>query len=63
VEAAARAVGVLGTGTMGADIAQVASQTGYRMIACDKLGRSPQEGPTLRPGRPQMRWPSVNEDR
>jgi 3-hydroxybutyryl-CoA dehydrogenase len=36
VEAAARTVGVLGTGTMGAGIAQVTSQVGYRVIACDR---------------------------
>ncbi|MCA3749227.1 MAG: 3-hydroxyacyl-CoA dehydrogenase family protein [Rubrobacter sp.] len=28
-------VGVLGTGTMGAGIAQVAAQAGYRVVACD----------------------------
>ena len=33
---AARTVGVLGTGTMGAGIAQVASQAGYQVIACDR---------------------------
>jgi 3-hydroxybutyryl-CoA dehydrogenase len=36
VEAAARTVGVLGTGTMGAGITQVTSQVGYRVIACDR---------------------------
>jgi len=36
VEAAARTVGVLGTGTMGAGIAQVASQDSYRVIAGDR---------------------------
>ncbi len=32
----AHKVGVLGTGTMGADIAQVASEAGYRVVACDR---------------------------
>ena len=36
MEAATRTVGVLGTGTMGAGIAQVTSQVGYRVIACDR---------------------------
>ncbi len=36
MEAAARTVGVLGTGTMGAGITQVTSQVGYRVIACDR---------------------------
>jgi 3-hydroxybutyryl-CoA dehydrogenase len=36
VEAAARTVGVLGTGTMGAGITQVTSQVGHRVIACDR---------------------------
>ena len=31
-----RTVGVLGTGTMGAGIVQVASQAGYRVVACDR---------------------------
>jgi len=36
VEAAARAVGVLGAGTMGAGIIRLTSQVGYRVIACDR---------------------------
>ena len=28
-------LGVLGTGTMGADIVQLAAQSGYRVLACD----------------------------
>jgi 3-hydroxybutyryl-CoA dehydrogenase len=32
----ARTVGVLGTGTMGAGIVQVACQAGYQVIACDR---------------------------
>jgi 3-hydroxybutyryl-CoA dehydrogenase len=32
----ARTVGVLGTGTMGAGIVQVACQAGYRVVACDR---------------------------
>ena len=36
MEAAARAVGVLGTGTMGAAITRLTSQVGYRVIACDR---------------------------
>jgi 3-hydroxybutyryl-CoA dehydrogenase len=39
VEAATRIVGVLGTGTMGAGIAQIVSQAGYRVIACDRGDR------------------------
>jgi 3-hydroxybutyryl-CoA dehydrogenase len=34
MEHRARTVGVLGTGTMGAGIVQVASQAGYRVVAC-----------------------------
>ena len=30
-----RTIGVLGTGTMGAGIVQVAAQSGYRVVACD----------------------------
>ncbi|MEW6636993.1 MAG: 3-hydroxyacyl-CoA dehydrogenase family protein, partial [Actinomycetota bacterium] len=30
-----RALGVLGTGTMGAGIVQLAAQSGYRVVACD----------------------------
>ena len=29
-------IGVLGTGTMGAGIVQVAAQAGYRVVACDR---------------------------
>jgi 3-hydroxybutyryl-CoA dehydrogenase len=36
VEPRARTIGVLGTGTMGAGIVQVASQSGYRVVACDR---------------------------
>jgi 3-hydroxybutyryl-CoA dehydrogenase len=36
VEAAARAVGVLGAGTIGAGITRLTSQVGYRVIACDR---------------------------
>ena len=36
MEAAARAVGVLGAGTMGAGIIRLTSQVGYRVIACDR---------------------------
>jgi 3-hydroxybutyryl-CoA dehydrogenase len=36
VETDLRTVGVLGTGTMGAGIVQVASQAGYRVVACDR---------------------------
>jgi 3-hydroxybutyryl-CoA dehydrogenase len=36
VETAARTVGVLGTGTMGAGIVQVAAQAGYDVVACDR---------------------------
>jgi len=36
VEAAGRAVGVLGAGTMGAGIIRLTSQVGYRVIACDR---------------------------
>lgn len=32
---ASRTIGVLGTGTMGAGIVQLAAQTGHRVIACD----------------------------
>jgi len=35
VEPSPRTIGVLGTGTMGAGIAQVAAQSGYRVVACD----------------------------
>ncbi|HEX2740921.1 MAG TPA: 3-hydroxyacyl-CoA dehydrogenase NAD-binding domain-containing protein, partial [Rubrobacter sp.] len=28
-------IGVLGTGTMGAGIVQLAAQSGYRVVACD----------------------------
>jgi 3-hydroxybutyryl-CoA dehydrogenase len=35
VERNTRTIGVLGTGTMGAGIVQVASQAGYRVVACD----------------------------
>ena len=31
-----RTVGVLGTGTMGAGIVQVAAQAGYDVVACDR---------------------------
>ena len=30
-----RTVGVLGTGTMGAGIVQVAAQSGFKVVACD----------------------------
>jgi 3-hydroxybutyryl-CoA dehydrogenase len=36
VEPRARTIGVLGTGTMGTGIVQVASQSGYRVVACDR---------------------------
>jgi 3-hydroxybutyryl-CoA dehydrogenase len=36
VKTAARTVGVLGTGTMGAGIVQVAAQAGYDVVACDR---------------------------
>jgi 3-hydroxybutyryl-CoA dehydrogenase len=36
VEPKARTIGVLGTGAMGAGIVQVASQSGYRVVACDR---------------------------
>jgi 3-hydroxybutyryl-CoA dehydrogenase len=36
VEPKARTIGVLGTGTMGAGIVQVAAQSGYRVVACDR---------------------------
>ena len=36
MEAAGRAVGVLGAGTMGAGIIRLTSQVGYRVIACDR---------------------------
>ena len=35
MEPSPRTIGVLGTGTMGAGIAQVAAQSGYRVVACD----------------------------
>src|SRR5436305_1644066 len=34
-EAGVRTVGVLGVGTMGAGIVQLAAQTGHRVVACD----------------------------
>ena len=36
MEPKARTIGVLGTGTMGAGIVQVAAQSGYRVVACDR---------------------------
>ena len=35
MEPSPRTIGVLGTGTMGAGIVQVAAQSGYRVVACD----------------------------
>jgi len=36
METAPRTVGILGTGTMGAGIVQVAAQAGYDVVACDR---------------------------
>ena len=35
MKTAARTVGVLGTGTMGAGIVQVAARSGFTVVACD----------------------------
>ena len=42
----ARKVGVLGTGTMGAGIVQVAAQSGFTVVACDHAVEALERPPT-----------------